>query len=74
MVGGAKLCLKSNPIATRGAQTKPCVHQDPKTPQETEPDLPLGVRVSPEEARVSSGLLWGQGLWQQQTWEPWHVA
>ena len=25
------------------AQTKTCVHQDPRTPQETEPDLPLSV-------------------------------
>ena len=44
MVGGAKSCLESNPIPTRDtwrAQTKPCVHQDPETPTETEPDLPL---------------------------------
>ena len=46
MVGGVKLTLESNPIPTRDAQraqTKPCVHQDPGTPQETEPDLPLSV-------------------------------
>ena len=36
MVGGAKSCLESNAIPTRDAQraqTKPCVHQDPETPQ-----------------------------------------
>ena len=39
-----KIMLESNPIPTRDtwrAQTKPCVHQDPETPTETEPDLPL---------------------------------
>ena len=44
MTGGAKSCLKSNPIPTRDAQrtqTKLCVHQDPGTIQETEPYLPL---------------------------------
>ena len=49
MVGGAKSCLESNPIPTRDAQraeAKPCVYQDPGTPQETEPDLPLSVNVS----------------------------
>ena len=38
---------------------------------ETEPNLPLNVWVSPEEVRVSSGLLQGQGLWVQETWV-WH--
>ena len=36
MVGGAKSHLESNPITAREfqrAQTKPCVHQDPETPQ-----------------------------------------
>ena len=36
MIGGAKSCLESNPIPSRDiwrAQTKPCVHQDPETPQ-----------------------------------------
>ena len=36
MVGGAKSHLESNPIPVRDAQrvqTKPCVHQDPETPQ-----------------------------------------
>ena len=56
------------------AQTKTCVHQDPGIPQETEPDLPLSVWVSPAEAGLSNGLLWGQGLWLQQTWEVWHVS
>ena len=46
MVGWAKSHLESNPIPAidnRRAQTNPCVHQDPGTPQETEPDLPLSV-------------------------------
>ena len=46
MVGGAKSYLESNPIPRRyawRAQTRPCVHQDLETPQETEPDLPLSV-------------------------------
>ena len=45
-VGGVKLHLKSNPIPARDAwkaQTKPWVHQDPETPQNTERDLPLSV-------------------------------
>ena len=35
---------------------------------ETEPDAPVTVPVSPAEARVSRGLPWGRGLWQQQAW------
>ena len=31
------------------------------SPQETEPDLPVTVQESPTEARVNSGLLWGEG-------------
>ena len=49
MVGEVKSCLESNLIPTRDAQraqTKPCVHQDPGTPQETEPHLPFSVWVS----------------------------
>ena len=65
MVEGAKLFLETNPIPTRDpgrAQTKPCVHQDPETPQRLRQNC---VWVSPEEVQVSSGLLWGQGLWVQ---------
>ena len=46
MVEGVKSHLESNPIPARDSwrvQTKPCVHQEPGTPQETEPDLPLSV-------------------------------
>ena len=43
-------------------------------PQETEPNLPESVLVSPVKAWVNSDLPWGQGHWQQQTWEVWHVA
>ena len=46
----------------------PCAHQDPKSPQRL---IQNCVWVSPEEVRVSSGLLKGQGLWVQQTWV-WH--
>ena len=44
-------------------QTKPCAHQDPgeKTPQKTEPDLPVSVQESLAEAWVDSGLPQGQG-------------
>ena len=38
------------------------------TPQETEPDLPDGVGGSPLKVWVSSGLPWGQGHQQQQSW------
>ena len=38
-------------------------------PQETEPDLPVSVLESPVESWVDSGLLWGQGHWQQQSCE-----
>ena len=41
----------------------------PRNPTETELNLPLSVCVSPEEAQVSTGLLWVQGLWLQQTWD-----
>ena len=41
------------------------VHQDPEkgavTPEETAPDLPVGVRQSPVEAWVRGGLLQGWG-------------
>ena len=75
MVGGTKSHLESNPIPSRDAQkaqTKPCAHQDPGTPQETEPELFLSVWMSP--AWVSCSLLWGQGLWLQQTWKMWCVS
>ena len=76
-VWGAKFCLESNPIPARDdgkAQTKPCAHQDPRTPQETESQLPLSVWVSPEEAQIRSGLPQGQGLWLQQAWEAQHMS
>ena len=47
---------------------KPCVHQDPETPQRPSQNC---VGVSPVEVQVSSGLPQGQGLWVQQTWV-WH--
>ena len=39
------------------------------TPQENEADLPMSVQESPVEAWVNSGLLRGQGHWQQPSWE-----
>ena len=39
------------------------------TPQETGSDLPVSIWESPVEAWVSSDLQWGQGHWQQQSWE-----
>ena len=41
---------------------KPCVHQDPETPQRLSQNW---VWVSPAEVWVSSGLLQGQGLCMQ---------
>ena len=55
MAGGAKSHLESKPIPARDAwraQTKPCVHQDPETPQ----------RLSRPCVRVSCG-----GTGQQQS-------
>ena len=46
---------KQNIVCTR-TQEKGAV-----TPQETDPDLLVGVQESPAEAWVSSGLLQGQG-------------
>ena len=39
------------------------------TLQEIEPDLPMRVWGPSVEAWISSGLLWGQGLWQQKSWK-----
>ena len=74
MGGGAKLHLKTNPTSTRDtwrAENNLC---SPGDLTETVLDLPLSVSVSPAEAEVSSGLLWGQGLWLQQTREVHHVS
>ena len=76
MVGEAKSCLKSNLIPIR--DTRRCKQNPGKgamtPPQETEPDMPLSVWVSPVEEWVSSGLPWAQRLWQQQNWEVQYVA
>ena len=68
MVGGAKSCLESNPIPARDswrAQTNlVCTRTQEKgavAPQETVPDLPVGVRESPADVWVSGGLLQGWG-------------
>ena len=68
--------LKLNPIRARDswkAQTKPCARQDPwersSDPTNTDPDLPGSVWESQVEVWVNSGLLQGQGHWQQQSWE-----
>ena len=44
------------------------------TPQETEPDLPVNVWESLAEVWVDSGLLQGQGHWQQQFLEVQHAG
>ena len=66
--------LKSNLIPARDSrrvQTNPWVQQDQEkgvvTSTKTEPDLPVNIWMSPEEARVSSGLLQGEGLWQRKS-------
>ena len=68
MVGGAKSHLESNTIPARDTwrdQTKPCVHQDPDTPQRLSHNC---VECLPVKVQVSSGLPQGQGLWVQETW------
>ena len=65
MVGGVKLHFESKPIPARNARrakTKPCLHQDPETPQRLSQTF---VFESPVEAWVISGLPQGQGLWVQ---------
>ena len=60
-VGGAKSHLESNPIPAadaQGAQTK-----QNKTKQNKTVLRQNCVWVSPEEIRISNGLLQGQGLW-----------
>ena len=59
IVGGVKCSEGSH---------KPCVHQDPETPQRLSQNC---VWVSPVKVWVSSGPPQGQGLWVQQTWV-WH--
>ena len=67
--GGIAFRIKphTHQICPEGSN-KPCVHQDPETPQRLSPNC---VWVSPVEIQVSSGLPQGQGLWVQQTWV-WH--
>ena len=54
------------------------MHQNPgersSDPQETEPDLPVNVWESLAEVWVDSGLLQGQGHWQQQFLEVQHAG
>ena len=46
---------RKNPVPTRTQE------KGAATPQETDPDLPVSVQGSLEEAWVSGGLLQGQG-------------
>ena len=65
MVGGTKSHLESNPKTCQRCSegsNKPCVHQDPETPQRLRQNC---VWVSPVEVRVSRGLLQEEGLWMQ---------
>ena len=50
-LGGHKQSLVHTRTAEKGAVT----------PQDTEPDMPVGVQESLAEAWDHSGLLWGQG-------------
>ena len=52
-------------------QIKTCVPQEKGavTPQETESDLSVSARESEVGAWVDTGLLQGQGHWQQPSWE-----
>ena len=64
----SKIALRIKPYTcqrcSEGSNKASCA---PGDSTETEPDLPLSVRVSPVEVRVSNGLPQGQGLWVQQT-------
>ena len=55
-------------LSSRLGFSPPRYPQHPPPTPETEPDRSVAVPVSPAEARASRGLLWGQGLWWQQTW------
>ena len=60
MVGGAKSCLESNLILARDterAQTKPLCAPGPGAAQETEPDLPLSVWVSPARCGLAGAAV-----------------
>ena len=78
---GAAIRLKSNPKLTRDfwkTQTKPWAQQDPgersSDPRKRLSQTCLSVCESAAEAWVGSGLLLGQGHWQQQSWEAQLVA
>ena len=55
---------KQNPMQTRTEE------KGALTPKETQPDLAVSIWESSVEAWVNSGLPWGQGHWQQRSWEP----
>ena len=64
--GGVKLCLGSSPLPdrdTQRAQTKPCVHQDPETPQRLSQTCLWVFECLLQ--RNGSAVAWGQGLWLQ---------
>ena len=68
MVGGVKQHLETNPIPARDAQrvqTKPCVHQDPHTPQR----LTRPVFESPGRSQQwpAAGAL-GAATWSHSLW------
>ena len=66
-----KIAFKIKPHTSQRCSegsNKPCVHQNLETPQRLRQNY---VWVSHVEVKVNSGLLLGQGLWEQQTWV-WH--
>ena len=79
MVGWVKLLLESNFRTARDAwrtQTNPCAHQEwgkAVTPTWDWVRSAFECLSVSAEARVSSDLNQGQGLWLQQTWEARHV-
>ena len=71
--GGSKIGFRIKPHTHQRCSegsSKPCVHQDPETPQRLRQNH---IWVSPDEVQVSSGLQQRQGLWVQQTWV-WHKS
>ena len=71
MVERVKSNLESNPISYRHSEgsNKALGAPGPIDPTRDWSRPAFEFWVSPVEAQVSSGLLQGQGLWVQQTWE-----
>ena len=74
IVGGVKQHLETNTIPARDAQrvqTKPCVHQDPETPQRlTRPVWVSCTGMSQQwpASRALGAATWSHSLWHKPSW------